>query len=159
MSATLETPIFDAIRSEVRQVLAEQLSGTIVGVRGLLMTARGLPVPVGARCTVQTRRHGPLLAEVVALEAGAVVLSAFGEPLGVAPGDRVTCDSGPPTVPVGHELLGRVIDAEGRPLDGRPAPLLNRRYPLHRDGPRALDRRPIDAPLGLGVRALSLIHI
>jgi flagellum-specific ATP synthase len=79
----------------------------------------------------------------------------LGEATGIAPDDPVVCISGPPRVPVGFDLLGRVVDAQGRPLDGKPAPRLNVRYPLYGAAPAALQRRPIDQPLGLGIRALD----
>jgi len=96
-----------------------------------------------------------LAAEVVGLRDGEALLSVFGEATGVSQGDEVVCVSGPPRVPVGFDLLGRVIDAQGQPLDGRPPPRLNVRYPLYNSAPPALARRPIDQPLGLGIRAID----
>ncbi len=153
--------IFSAVAAELAGVMTERIEGRVAAVRGLTVSAAGLPVPIGARCLIHTRRDGVLSAEVVGLRSGETrgsteaLLSVFGETTGVAPDDRVTCISGPPRVPVGFDLLGRVIDAQGQPLDGRPAPRLNRRYPLYAPAPPALERRPIDAPLGLGIRALD----
>jgi FliI/YscN family ATPase len=104
---------------------------------------------------IHTRRHGPVEAELVGLDLNGAVLSVFGEPTGIAPGDVVECVSGPPRVPVGFDLLGRVIDAQGAPIDGGLRPHLNLRYPLSRGAPPALERRAIDEPLGLGVRAID----
>jgi flagellum-specific ATP synthase len=58
-------------------------------------------------------------------------------------------------VPVGFDLLGRVIDAHGHPLDGRPPPRLTVRYPLYNAAPAAMERRSIDAALGLGIRVID----
>ncbi|MBK9120303.1 MAG: FliI/YscN family ATPase [Phycisphaerales bacterium] len=147
--------VFAAATEEVATLLTERLEGRVRAVNGLLIHATGLPVPVGARCRVHTRRHGPVEAEVVGLRDGLALLSVFGEATGIAPDDRVECTSGPPRVPVGYDLLGRVIDAYGRPLDGGPPPRLNVRYPLYAPAPPALERRPVDAPLGLGIRAID----
>jgi len=138
----------------VAALLTEQVQGRVAAVQGLRVTAAGLPVPVGARGTIQTR-HGPVAAEVVGLRDGRAVLSVLGETTGLAPGDVVTCAAGAPRVPVGFDLLGRVIDARDQGIDGRPMPILNVRYPLYADPPGALERRPIDQPLALGVRALD----
>jgi len=149
------TDVFAAVASEVAELISEQICGRVRTVRGLTATADELPVPVGARCVIRTRQGRSLDAEVVALRKGEAILSIFGEATGVAPEDEVVCLSGPPRVPVGFDLLGRVIDAQGNPLDGRPAPVLNVRYPLYRGAPEALARRPIRQPLGLGIRAID----
>jgi len=148
---------FRAVAEEVATSIAERMVGQVAEVRGLTLTAAGLPVPVGARCLIHTRRDGSLAAEVVGLRNGETLLSVFGETPGIARGDPVECISGPPRVPVGHDLLGRVIDGQGRPLDRRPAPLLNLRYPLYQDALAPLRRRPIDQPLGLGIRSLDAL--
>lgn len=147
--------VFATVAAEVETLLTERAEGRVRAVRGLTVSAAGLPVPIGARCIIHTRRFGPVEAEVVGLRTDETLLSAFGEATGIAPDDRVVCVSGPPRVPVGYDLLGRIIDARGRPLDGRPAPRLNVRYPLYCGAPPALSRRPIDEPLALGIRALD----
>jgi flagellum-specific ATP synthase len=152
---TSSAGVFSAVADEVASLISEQIQGRVSGVRGLTVSAAGLPVPVGARCIVHTRHDGPVDAEVVALRGDEAVLTVFGEATGIAPDDPVVCVSGPPRVPVGFDLLGRIIDAQGRPLDGRPAPHLNVRYPLYSAAPPALHRRPIDQPLGLGIRAID----
>jgi flagellum-specific ATP synthase len=149
--------LFAAVAGEVTTTLSERIIGRVSTVRGLTVTATGLPAPIGARCMIRTRRHGALLAEVVGLRSGEALLSVFGEATGIAPDDRVECVSGPPRVPVGFDLLGRVIDAQGRPLDGRAAPRTSVRYPLYNAAPAALARRAIDAPLGLGIRAIDAL--
>lgn len=155
MSVTAESSIFDTLTEEVVGLLSERIIGRVLAVRGLTVTAESLPAPIGARCRIHTRRDGALEAEVVGLRDGQALLAVFGETAGVAPRDMIECLSGAPRVPVGCDLLGRVIDGQGRPLDGRPPPLLNRRYPLYRDAPPPMQRRPIDAPLGLGIRAID----
>jgi flagellum-specific ATP synthase len=147
--------VFAAVATEVAGLISEQIRGRVAEVRGLTVRAAGLPVPVGARCVIHTRHAGSVQAEVVALREAQAVLTVFGEATGIAPDDVVVCVSGPPRVPVGFDLLGRVIDAQGRPLDGRPAPRLNVRYPLYNAAPAAMRRRRIDQPLGLGIRAID----
>ncbi|MCA9164187.1 MAG: FliI/YscN family ATPase, partial [Planctomycetales bacterium] len=58
-------------------------------------------------------------------------------------------------IPVGRGLLGRVVDAEGKPLDDRPQPITGRRRPLVQPPPAACERPPIDQPLCTGVRAID----
>jgi FliI/YscN family ATPase len=154
-AALAQTDVFSLAAREMRGVISERVCGRIASVQGLRVTAAGLPVPVGARCLVETRSDGLLEAEVVGQRDERAILSVLGEATGLAPGDPVACVSGAPRVPVGFDLLGRVIDGRGDPVDGRPAPVLNVRYPLYSDPPAAMQRRPIDKPLSLGIRALD----
>jgi len=147
--------VFQLARQEVRGLITERIAGRIAAVQGLRVTAVGLPAPVGSRCAITTRRGETLQAEVVGLQTGQAVLSVLGDATGLAPDDPVTCISGVPRVPVGFDLLGRVIDAHGQPIDGRPAPLLNVRYPLYANPPPPLERRHIDKPLPLGIRSMD----
>ncbi|MEW8119826.1 MAG: flagellum-specific ATP synthase FliI, partial [Candidatus Thiodiazotropha sp.] len=58
-------------------------------------------------------------------------------------------------VPVGKSLLGRVIDAFGRPLDGKQAPVLRESYPLYAEPLNPLLRPRIDSILETGIRAVD----
>ncbi len=147
--------VFTQVGDEVDGLLSELVRGRVASLRGMTVHVAGLPVPIGARCAIQTRRAGRIEAEVVGLGHGETLLSVFGEATGVAPDDVVTCLSGPPRVPVGFDLIGRVIDGQGQPLDQRSAPCLNVRYPLYADAPGPLQRRAIREPLGLGIRAID----
>jgi flagellum-specific ATP synthase len=154
-AATAGAGIFAHVTDEVAGLISERITGRVAAVAGMTVYAADLPVPVGARCAIHTRRSGPIHAEAVGLLHKRTVLSVFGEATGIAPDDPVECLSGPPRVPVGFDLLGRIIDSQGEPLDNRPAPRLNMRYPLYNSAPPALQRRPIDQPLGLGIRSID----
>lgn len=154
-TVTSTANVFESVAADVADLISEEFRGRVIAVRGFTVSALGLPLPIGARCRIRTARHGLRDAEVVGLRNAEAVLAVFGEATGIAPDDEVLCVSGPPRVPVGFDLLGRVIDGQGRPLDGRPAPHLNVRYALYRDPPAAMSRRPIEMPLGLGVRAID----
>lgn len=148
--------LFGRLAHEALQALSERIVGRVTAVQGLTVSVGGLPAPIGARCHVRTRT-GPVECEVAGLRGSSTLLVLFDESTGVAPGDEVECVSTVAGVPVGWDLLGRVIDGQGRALDGRENPLLNLRYPLFTDPPSAMGRRPIDEPLGLGVRALDAL--
>jgi len=157
LSSTPATEFFPHVAQEVAGLLTECARGRVRAVRGLTVITDRLAVPIGARCRIHTRHTDRIEAEVVGLSEGRALLSVFGEATGIAPDDRVECLSGPPRVPVGFDLFGRVIDGQGRPLDGRPAPWLNVRYPLYNDAPAAMYRRPIDQPLALGIRSMDAL--
>jgi len=147
--------VFDAARREVAAMLSERVRGRVDAVEGLTIRAGGLPVPIGSRCEIRTRAGRRVLSEAVGLRERGVILAGFGDLTGISPGDPIECVGGAPRVPVGHDLLGRVVDAEGRPIDSGPPPILNHRRPLYASPPPPMQRRPIDEPLGLGVRAID----
>lgn len=134
----------------VRPVLAPEVSGGVTRVVGLRFDVAGLDLPMGAAVDVV---DAGLSGEVIACEDGYVTCMPFGELRGIKAGDRVVGSGRPPGVPVGVELLGRVIDGLGNPIDDGP--------PLHGlpvvglDGtpPHALRRERVVEPLSLGVRA------
>lgn len=133
-----------------------RMSGRVTNVIGLALEATGPGVPVGSLCEVVGREVGePVLAEVVGFRSNRVVLMPLGEVRGIGPGSRVVLIRQRPTVRVGRGLLSRVVDALGAPLDGRPIPAGDSEYPLYGEQLNPLDRRPIEEPLDLGIRALN----
>ncbi len=157
LAEAVEFNPFDALAQELTDMGSERVSGRVAAVRGLTIWVAGLPAPVGARCAIQTRSDGLIEAEIVGLQAGQALLTPLGDLGGVSPGDRVRVRATAARVGVGPALLGRIIDTHGRAIDGGPPPPLARRYPLYCNAPPALRRRAIDAPLGLGIRALDAL--
>ena len=74
--------LFGLVAQEVAGLITERLRGRIAAVQGLRVTAVGLPVPVGARCAIRTRRDGVMQAEVVGLQNDRAILSVLGEATG-----------------------------------------------------------------------------
>ena len=99
-----------------------QRSGTLARLVGLTLETRGLTAPLGACCEVVGRSGHKIEAEVVGFNDNVLFLMPFTEPIGVGPGDTVRVISETPQVNLGPQLLGRVIDGRGQPLDGKPAP-------------------------------------
>jgi type III secretion protein N (ATPase) len=104
---------------------------------------------------VVRRRGEPLLGEVVGFEAGEALVVPLGEPTGVGPDDIVEATGESLQVAAGTELLGRVLDGLGRPLDGRPFPAGLASVPVDRAPPPALERPLISEAFATGVRAID----
>jgi FliI/YscN family ATPase len=141
----------DAARAQNRMVA----EGRVRAVSGIAIHVTGLRAAIGDVCTIETRSGREALAvEVVGFEGGDAVVLALGDQHGVAPWDRVHNDHRTLQVATGAALLGRVLDALGRPIDGGPAPL----GPLREVGgqaPAPLMRAPIQEPLETGVAAID----
>src|SRR5215831_16578117 len=87
---------------------------------------------------------------------GATVLSMPLERLGgIRYGDRIATWGERPSIRVGDNVLGRVIDAVGNPIDSGPPCRAQQTWPLHASPPLPLQRTPIHEPLGCGVRAID----
>jgi flagellum-specific ATP synthase len=146
-----------ARRKQAAQVRPLQAEGKLRRVVGLTLEAVGCEAPVGARCMVAGADGKQLETEVVGFSDGRLLLMPTGEMHGVLPNARVTPCAGISGVPVGDALLGRVIGADGAPLDGLGPLLASDRAPLRRDPINPMLRQPIDTPLDVGVRAINAL--
>jgi len=144
---------FVRARRSVEDLDPVRVSGRVTDVIGLVVEATGPGAAVGSLCRV----GGVLPAEVVGFRSGRVLLMPLGELAGVAPGSRVVLERERPLVRVGDDMLGRVIDGLGRPLDGRGAIAGEAAYALYGERMNPLDRRPIREPLDLGIRAINAL--
>lgn len=130
------------------------VSGYLTRVVGLMFEAVGVRAPIGSSCSVESA-NGDIEAEVVGFENNISYLMPTQDAEGVVPGARVKPKSKKTSIPFGMELLGRVIDARGNPLDGR-GPIYadqQRRYKSQPLNP--LNRRPVKQPLDVGVTAIN----
>jgi flagellum-specific ATP synthase len=145
-----------ALLERVLEAARPRVQGRVARVVGLNLEIDGLQLPIGGAVRVYTE-EGPVVAEVVAVRADGLVCMALGELRGVRAGDRAEAAEGATLVPVGPELLGRVLDGLGRPIDGGPPLHHARRVSVDHQAPHPLSRHMIDQPLPLGVRALDTL--
>ncbi|MBK9518753.1 MAG: FliI/YscN family ATPase [Anaeromyxobacter sp.] len=146
-------------REALRRILDEAdptpLTGTVIRATGLIVEATLPRVPVGTACEIRTKDGQLVLAEVVGFAGGVARLMPLSEIQGIGEGCDVVPRAAADRVPVGPELLGRVVDASLRPIDAGPTPLLRGRAPLHAVPPPALHRRRVTEPLTLGIRSID----
>jgi flagellum-specific ATP synthase len=130
-------------------------TGTLVRSVGLTLETRGVMAPLGAVCEVIGSEGTRIEAEVVGFNDKTLFLMPFTEPSGIGPGAVVRVISTVAQVQLGPELLGRVIDGRGQPLDGKPAPVCRDRLSLHGRPLNPMERGPIDSVLDVGVKAIN----
>jgi flagellum-specific ATP synthase len=133
------------------------VQGSLVRTVGLVLEARGIHVAIGERCFVESESGRLLSAEVVGFDGGRVLLMAEGHANGLAPGARVIPAGRTMEVPVGPELLGRVIDGSGQPIDGKGQIRCTGRVPLFGVTVNPMRRALVDQPLDVGVRAINAL--
>jgi len=132
--------------------------GRVRKLVGLIVEVSGLAAPVGSLCRIDTgRQTEPVLCEVVGFRGDTLLLMPYGRPQGVAPGQRALLAARDLTVPVGPQLLGRVLDGLGRPLDGGPPLAGLERRRVGAAPPAALARRRGTEILPTGIRALDAL--
>ncbi len=132
------------------------VAGKLTRVVGLTLEAIGCRAAVGSLCKIETL-DGYLEAEVVGFASDKLYLMPSEQLKGVVPGAKVTPIGEEHGVPVGMELLGRVIDGVGTPLDGLGDIITanSARFVSRRLNPLA--RKPISAPMDVGVRAINAL--
>ena len=134
-----------------------KVSGSLVRNVGLVMEVRGLHVGIGERCFVESDDGRQFSAEVVGFDGGRTLLVAEGHGDGLAVGARVTPVGRAMEIAVGPELLGRVIDGTGRPIDNKGRLVCEERAPLFGRALDPMKRTLIDVPLDVGVRSINAL--
>lgn len=151
---TLEERFNEYIR-RVPYLNPYSVDGKVRQITGVVIEATGRSGSVGDVCEICTPENRLIKAEIVGFKDGKLLLMPLGETIGVAAGSRVKRLTIPLRVPVGEQLLGRVLDGLGNPMDGKgPIPTKQFRgvfnYP-----PNPLIRNPITEPLTTGIRAID----
>ncbi len=128
-------------------------TGQLVHLSGMRLEVGGLRAPIGSRCRIDGQV--PVDAEVIGFQGDRLVMMCEGTAEGLRPGAGVQPLSGSDRVPVGRELLGRVIDGAGRPLDGIAATPGDITVPLRGEPLNPMQRGALQEPLDVGIRAIN----
>ncbi len=130
-------------------------TGRVTAVRGLEIESEGPRSVIGEMCTIKLRNGTMLQAEVVGLSGKTVKLSPFGETKGIEVGCEVVGSGQSLMVPVGKNLLGRMINASGRPCDDKGEIIPDAYYPAVANPPSPNERTDINRRITTGVRAID----
>jgi flagellum-specific ATP synthase len=148
-------PLVEALRSQIRHLPPVQRVGTVTAVTGLVIESDGPNVGLGELCLVRSSRSDfSVRAEVVGFREHRLLLMPLGDMGGLHVGCEVAACERPPLPRPGPEMLGRVLDALGRPFDGKGI------LPVERAAgagtpPHPLRRQRIRLPFVTGVRAVD----
>ncbi|MGN2672546.1 flagellar protein export ATPase FliI [Aliivibrio fischeri] len=129
-------------------------SGKLVRVVGLTLEATGCRAPIGSSCLVETV-NGEIEAEVVGFSGENLFLMPSEQVSGVLPGAKVTPIADGSGIPVGMELLGRVVDGVGNPIDGLGELYTEHTASFTSEPINPLSRKPISEPLDVGLKAIN----
>ncbi len=129
--------------------------GRVMAVRGDVIRVRVPGLGLGDRCRIDVGEGRVVQAEVVGFDEDGVLAMPLGSLAGLQSQASVQADPSSDVVPVGRALLGRVLDALGRPMDGGDPLVAEQSAPLIADPPPPLSRPVISEPLPTGVRVID----
>jgi len=151
-----ESAMFQQFMDRVSATPRFDRFGRVTRVVGLVIEATGLDVGVGELCRVTSMNDDrSVLAEVVGFNENCVILMPLGELDGLHAGCFVQPLGRSFGVDVGPQMLGRILNGLGHPIDGQGPIAAEQRVPLAAEPPNPLHRSIIDEPLETGVRAID----
>ncbi|GAB4142723.1 MAG: flagellar protein export ATPase FliI [Planctomycetota bacterium] len=149
------SPRVCSVLGRAREIARPRAEGRVRSIRGIAVHVHGLRAAIGDHCVIKTAGgSAELPAEVVGFDGDDAVVLPLGEQHRIAPWDPVVNEHRPLEVPAGPALLGRVVDALGRPVDGGP-PIGGARRAVAGAPPVALERDPITCPVETGISAID----
>ncbi|MGI9012758.1 MAG: FliI/YscN family ATPase [Phycisphaerales bacterium] len=149
-----------------RSIEPRCISGTVTAVRGATAWVRDLPLPVGATVRVALKSRGQKSVlpsttihnrgEVIGFNpaAGSIIM-LYSSLEGIGPGTAVSGEAMAQVIGVGPEMLGRVVNGLGHPIDAGPPLRDVQPRPIHSPAPDSLDRARITDVLPTGIRAID----
>jgi flagellum-specific ATP synthase len=143
-------------RLRLEKIESIRVHGKVSEIVGLVVVGHGPVASIGELCGIfPGNSDTPLLAEVVGFKKGMVLLMPLQSIQGLGPGCKIISLGRKASVKVGMNLLGRVIDGLGNPIDDKGPIECESEYPIYADPINPLNRRRIGEPIDLGVRALN----
>ncbi|MCB1876072.1 MAG: flagellar protein export ATPase FliI [Chromatiales bacterium] len=146
-----------AYRDRLEPLGPPVVEGKLVRMVGLTLEAVGCRAAVGSRCHIVSPLGGRIEAEVVGFAGERLYLMPTGTLHGLEPESRVIPLADSTAVGVGPELLGRVVDGAGKPLDGKGPINYSDWRSLAGRSFNPLSRQPIREPLDVGVRSINAL--
>ena len=146
---------FEKFRSALHEVNLLSCQGTVVRVSGLAVESTGPMVGLGELCGIHIRDGRRVLAEVVGFQNDHLILLPLEHIGGISPGDAVTSRTSPRYINLSENILGRVVNGLGEPIDDKGPLAGTDKKALDASSPPPLSREKITKPLALGIRSID----
>ncbi len=148
----------DYYTSKIRKTDLIKVNGRVVQVIGLVIESIGPNCSLGEVCVVKSRDGEDVcLSEVVGFKNNRVLSMVLGDVNDVSPGSEIVATGKTLSIQVGPELLGRVIDGLGKPIDGKGPIHAQETRSIYNTPPNPLERRRIDKPITTGIKAIDAL--
>lgn len=150
--------LLDAQLEAVESSMPFGVAGRVQGMSGLTIEASDFPVPVGSLCRIDSFGGKTTLAEVIGFAHDRTLLMPLAGTNGVSRGDRIVNQAAAPRIWCSRQLLGRVLNGLGEPIDGKGPLLLSESRRIDGRGVAALQRQNIRQPISTSIRAIDGLH-
>jgi len=149
---------FDVYSKKIRDVSTIKQSGRVVQIVGLIVESIGPAVSIGDLCRIESPETGERIpAEVVGFRDSRILLMPFGSISGITPGSIVISTGEKLRIPVGNQLIGRVIGGLGEALDGKGPVLCPEMRSIEGKSIPAMQRKRIKEPIRTGIKAIDMM--
>ncbi len=146
---------FDRLHSALQSVTLTNCRGFVVKVSGLTVESAGPVLGLGELCGIHLRDGRRILAEVIGFHNENLILLPLEHIEGISPGDAVTARTTPRHINLSEDVLGRVLNGLGEPIDNKGPLEGNEKRYLDSTSPPALSRQKISHPLPLGIKSID----
>jgi flagellum-specific ATP synthase len=151
-------PLLSAQLDAVQATMPFRVVGQVLGISGLTIEAGELALPIGALCQIHSFGGKKSRAEVIGFAHDKTLLMPLSPVSGVARGDRIENISAAPRIWCSQQLLGRVLNGFGQPIDGKGPLVPSESRRLDNKAVAAMDRTNIREPIATGLRAIDGLH-
>jgi FliI/YscN family ATPase len=151
-------PYLTAQLDAVESCMPFRVVGTVKAISGLTIEASDLALPLGSLCRIHSFGSRTSTVEVIGFQHDRTLLMPLTGTAGVSRGDRIENISAAPRIWCSEQLLGRVINGFGQPIDGKGALLLSESRRIDARSVSPLDRTNIREPIATSVRAIDALH-
>ena len=148
--------LLDSYVAQVTALEPKEIRGQVQAVRGLTVRVADFPAPVDSTVEI-SGGVGVIPGQVVGFDNGSAIVMSLGRLEGIAPGNSVRLTTGAQCMICSPLLVGRVVDALGRPMDGKGPIKLAQRRPVNVRAVDCMRRVPINKPIGTGIRAVDAL--
>jgi flagellum-specific ATP synthase len=131
------------------------IEGQVTAVSGMTIEAIDLTLPLGSLCTIHSFGGKNSVAEVIGFRRDRTLLMPLSSTAGVTRGDRIESTTTAPRIWCSEQLLGRVLNGFGQPIDGKGDLLLSESRRIDHRSPLPMDRANIRSPIATSVRAID----
>lgn len=150
----LQSSNFKDLIKSIRNCDTLKVYGRIEEITGIIIKASGLKVSIGETCRIYSEDNDYVDAEVVGFKENHVLLMSLGDISKIKPGSRVISRGKKVFIKVGKNIIGRVLDHSGNPIDNK-GDISGVNFPIYNQPPNPVKRLRITNPLDLGIRAIN----
>jgi flagellum-specific ATP synthase len=150
--------VLEAYLDAVDGSMPFRVVGQVAAVTGMTVEAVDLTLPLGSLCRIDSFGGKSSTAEVIGFRADRTLLMPLANTAGVSRGDKIENIASAPRIWCSEQLLGRVINGFGKPIDGKGPLLLGDSRRIDNHSPAPMDRENIRQPIATSIRAIDGLH-